>query len=198
MTFAMSGDEPLMACIYLLRHCQTRNSLTGLVSGQTDDEIVNNNGLKLFSSAARNLALAEVYASPLKRCRQTVHQLWSEIGFCLPVNWDKRLIERNMGNWEGKNKLQLANHYNDLFVNKKMNYMHTPPDGESFPDFYSRVNGFYLEIKKQLGKNPILICSHNQTLKLIYTLVMQIEIIDIWYSFDFEPGNLFEICLRHN
>ena len=47
----------------------------------------------------------------------------------------------------------------------------TPPMGESFDEFKFRITSFSHSIEKMLLKNNIIICSHNQALRMLTAII---------------------------
>ena len=51
----------------------------------------------------------------------------------------------------------------------------TIPEGEAFSEFYERVYSFYQDRLAKAEKN-VLVCVHNQTLKVLKAILFQNEI----------------------
>ena len=72
-------------------------------------------------------------------------------------------------------------------------FFSTPPNGESFSAFYNRI----LEIKKICYKyesKNILVCSHNQTLKMLYFILTEKEITqNAWEALSFPYGKITQL-----
>ncbi|MFR5989764.1 MAG: histidine phosphatase family protein [Faecalibacterium prausnitzii] len=69
----------------------------------------------------------------------------------------------------------------------------TPPKGESYDAFYQRVS----RISQRLFELPyhtVLICSHNQFLKMLYFNINQLPVTSSgWNSLDYASGVITKI-----
>lgn len=175
--------------IWLMRHLLTTDNKQGYISGQRDIDIDIN--INVDDEKEMVDFSGDVYSSPLKRCGNTIKKKVN-----VPqkkVICDERLLERNMGIFEGKKRSDLIYQYSEYFVNKKFNVFLQPPAGETFVEFYERVASFYINIIETRSKD-ILICSHNQTLKLLKCLIEKKEVsLDYWCGLNFSNGKIYEI-----
>lgn len=163
--------------IYFLRHAKTDFNHRNIISGQSDSPIICKS-ISLFPKQQFEL----IYSSPSKRCIDTLSSLKSTI---ITPKYDDRLLERYMGTFEGKSKEKLKTDFPNLFteINKTLYFdlFKTPPKGESFACFYERIYSFYQDCIVPNNNQTILICSHNQTLKMIYFIVTQTPLtFDKW------------------
>lgn len=174
------------ADVYFLRHLKTINNKLNIISGQMDSDVIQTNYLTInFSDFDR------IYCSPLTRCKKTLEILGERTYDASKIIYDNRLSERNMGMLEGKLKNNEELSYPELFIEGSFDVFQTPPYGESFEVFYKRVRKFYNEIICVNLEKDILICAHNQTLKLLRLLIMQKEITyESWSECSFENGKL--------
>ena len=177
--------------VYLIRHCKTENNGLGLVSGQSESTIVDYTvkSAYIFESAPY------MYSSDSDRCRETILKFVDIYKFCKgTVKFDHRLRERGMGVFEGVDKKKLVASQPEYFPDGEyFNFLKTPPQGEPFSLFYERVSTFVeAEI---MGKNQdIVICSHNQTLRLLQLILQKKEITyDNFKSISFRNGELNKI-----
>lgn len=165
----------LPARVYFIRHGETDWNVAGRLQGHTDTEL-NANGRRQAIIAAKALAqlvpaqeLASLpfFASPLKRVRQTVEILRSELGFePLGYTADDRLREIAFGSWEGRTWPEIRtrdpvgarNRDNDLWA-------YAPPGGESYADVASRLQSFLAGVE-----GPAVILSHGGVARALMTL----------------------------
>jgi len=174
--------------ILLLRHCRTRFNDLNIISGSDDSCAINHDAqIFIVDDFVKHNDLL-VFSSPLMRCVQTVELLKETRGLSFDYSKDARLIERNMGIFEGRERKALFVEYPQLFTNAQFNFASTPPSGETYSAFYDRVHSFYFEHIKSSMARHILICSHNQTLRVLYALINQVTVADIWYSKNFKNG----------
>lgn len=175
--------------VFLLRHLQTQNNNLHIISGQSDSPIINNNYLEINFSR-----FDKIYCSPSQRCVKTLKILGDHSIMTKKIIYDERLFERNMGSLEGMNKKECINKYPELFNKGIFNVFNTPPKGESYEYFKMRVMDFYNDNLYLNDKSNILICSHNQTLKLLRLLILKKNITyQSWAEFSFSNGQIVEI-----
>lgn len=156
--------------IFFLRHQATFNNEFGLVSGQADSPIIKE---KIYKENKENIKKIEiVYSSPSQRCLDTLHFI-PELTV-LPII-DKRLLERKMGDFENCSRQDLYQKFPAFFRNINgqifFRFELTPPNGESFSEFEKRISSFCSEIVFPCQKRNILICSHNQAIKMMYFIL---------------------------
>jgi len=180
--------------VFLLRHLETDNNVKGLISGRTESQIVSN---KLVGVEKIHL-LHKIYSSTSERCRETIKLFFERFGMAVETIFDKRLLERDMGEFEGQAKKELLKSYPDYFTlynsQIRFNSLMTPPRGESYDDFSERVKSFYAECcLKDHSETNILICSHNQTLKRLLLLINQKNSTELLKAEDIPNGKICKV-----
>lgn len=175
--------------IFFLRHLKTSNNDLCIISGQRDSEITDVN--RHFIDMSR---FDKIYCSSSLRCVKTLELLGTQSYTVSDIVYDKRLLERNMGNLEGMKKEDAKKKYSELFNGGTFNVFSTPPQGESYECFKERITEFYNEYLCEKESNNILVCSHNQTLKLLRLLVLEKHITHhSWLEYSFQNGELTTI-----
>lgn len=173
--------------IFFLRHLKTSNNDFGIISGQSDSEIIDTSRRLIDMSR-----FDKIYCSPSLRCVKTIELLGSQ-SYTVSSNivYDKRLLERNMGNLEGMKKEEAKKKYSELFKEAAFNVLKTPPQGESYECFKKRITDFYNEYLCESKSDNILVCSHNQTLKLLRLVILKKYItFHSWVEYSFQNGEL--------
>lgn len=91
-----------MTRIVLVRHCEAQGNTLGKLQGRTDCDVSGNGSiqLELVSLRLRNTPFTAFYSSPLKRAYKTAQAIDRYHG--LPIRTDPRLIEIDIGTWEGR------------------------------------------------------------------------------------------------
>lgn len=178
--------------LYVIRHCATEYNASNLISGNSDVPIIDRTvDISCYTKSDR----IKVYSSPLKRCIQTGNILKGKIGF-KRMQLDSRLKERNMGIFDGVDRKICIQKSADMFTSDgKFILEKTPPNGESFNDFYERVSRFWSDISIELKDYDIIVISHNQTLKVLYSIVNGLDIKNIWKKIYFRNGSLVNLTL---
>lgn len=176
--------------IYFLRHLETFHNELGLISGQCDSPITKNRIVKDDCCAVSKIQ--SIYSSPSQRCIETLRLIPE-----LPVSpeTDRRLLERNMGEFENCSRQELYQRYPMFFkkTNGRISFRFelTPPQGESLLDFRDRIASFCSEKILPYIEYNILICSHNQTMKMIYFALKGFSLTeDTWNTISFPNGEV--------
>ena len=177
--------------IYFLRHIKTVDNLLGNISGSSDSDILPEQSLCI--SCMMTERFDQIYCSPIQRCRDTIA--------LLPTSMQKNLSfipclkERSLGILEGMNRTEAMQQFPHLFENKKLKVYAQIPGGESIGDVQRRISGF-VDILLTNKDRQILVCSHNQTLKILLAEIIGISITDAyWQSVNFHNGEI--ICVDH-
>ncbi|MGD9567441.1 MAG: histidine phosphatase family protein [Sedimentibacter sp.] len=131
--------------IYLVRHGESEANIEKRYSGITDVELTKNGRLQA-KSAGQNLIsekISYIYASPLKRAKDTAKIISKEINFADEIITEPCLIEVNFGIFENMTWEEMRlNHREetDNWILKKHKYKF--PDGEDYDDIIKRVSVF--------------------------------------------------------
>lgn len=176
--------------IYFLRHAQTNNNISHIISGQSDKiDILPN---QVISNDIKFDGI--IYCSSATRCKSTIKMVR---GFQeRNVIYADNLLERSLGEMEGMNKDEAMEKYPNYFINGRVRVDACIANGESISSVKERLIPFLETILNPETEEDILICSHNQTLKVLYAMIKGIEITDeYWRNIDFESG---EIKLVHS
>lgn len=178
--------------LYLLRHFPTQNNINNIISGNQDIYAVD----VISNTFNVSYPVTKIVCSPLSRCIITMERYINDTGCkCECIICDD-LEERNMGDLSGIPKKQAADEYPMLFErcgeNAYFNIFKTPPNGESFDEFRLRIKNFLK--KMDFSNEKYMICSHNQTMKMIYHIIKNSAIsLDSWKNLNFENGVVYNI-----
>lgn len=103
------------------------------------------------------------------------------------------LKERNLGILEGMNRTEAVQQFPHLFENRKLKVSAKIPGGESIDDVKQRISVLTDNLLMHKDKQ-IMVCSHNQTLKILLAEIKGISITDTyWQSVNFNNGEI--ICV---
>jgi len=144
--------------IYLLRHGQTDWNLENRIQGHLDMPL-NETGRKEAETCRTQLAsvkIDQIIASDLLRAKETA-RIINEV-LSLPISFDSRLRELNMGDLQGMVAKEIPNESWDL-LNHEPHKIHA----ESLADFYKRTKSFFDEIDAQ--KNTLIV-AHGGTIRM--------------------------------
>lgn len=154
--------------ITLVRHGKTDKNFEGIMQG-TSNELLNDSGRRMcqrLRSELKDEHFDVCYMSPLVRCVETAMIL---VGDRVPIIPDKRLIERNIGEFEGKSK-------EEYDISKYWDYNLNSGDCgvEKIQDIISRCQSFLDYIYKK-DDQDILIVTHHAIFKVLYYLLNDVD-----------------------
>ena len=155
--------------IFLIRHGQTTWNRIGRHQGQLES-VLTSYGIKQVHGIAKRLAqvipklpLVAFACSPLFRCQQTAVIICDELGVNIDnINYDKRLMERNFGNWQGLTDAQIIKRFPQEWEFRKVDpwSYSIPGGGENYNELSDRVLSW---LREQKVNKPIIIVTHGQT-----------------------------------
>lgn len=184
-----------MINLYMVRHGETQLNEKKVYYGWTDVPL-NSNGVKQCEDLRDKLCDVKfdvVISSSLERALCSA-EIISGVNREAIIKYDD-LRELNFGKWE-----QL--HYNDIEKKYKVEWQAWTkdwenfciPGGESFSNLYKRVKVCLEDILKSYRDKTILLVSHEGTLKIITTLLLNMNSEDYWkFTFEFGRYSLYEI-----
>ena len=176
--------------LYFLRHCKTEYNDKKIISGSQDVHIYPKQEITNIDLIKSEKQLT-IISSDLIRCKETLDLLLPLINSPQYIFYTDSLRERNMGILEGMFRREADNKYPELFNQQRFIYYKTPPHGEEFDKFKKRISMIYKFIIMLSERQNVLICSHNQVLKLLYFQILNLKIDENWFKKEFCLG---EIC----
>ena len=162
----------------LFRHGQTDWNVEGKRQGWNDEADLTSLG-ELQSLAIADviptLGIKTLYCSDLRRALDTLN-IWKKAGALegVTVIYDDRLRERNFGIFEGKTELEITRYWSSyhhpqvLSVDK---WNQKIPEGESYSDFYARVNDWHKTVQTRNpdgSENVVGVLAHEGTNKMLW------------------------------
>jgi broad specificity phosphatase PhoE len=181
--------------IYLLRHFETNENSLGLIMGQLEADILSGNADILLPKEVLYAKKIDIYSSTSLRCRRTVENLCNRRNITKEINvhYNETLLERQMGVWEGMKKSEIMIKHRDMFDGKNMiPFMHQE-GGEEYGKFRERVDSVYKSIKIISYENVVIVCSHNQVLKMMWHLFREDNNLSYWNKISHPYGRCVEI-----
>lgn len=122
---------------------------------------------------------ATIYSSPLRRAVETAQA----IGGCqFQVLTDSRLMERSLGEWEGVAKTVIHRQYSEAFLDGKMDFYYTPPQGEAYESLIHRVSSFLLDVYRP--NRNIAVVTHNGVFRVMKSLLTGDGLSNVFSSFE--------------
>jgi broad specificity phosphatase PhoE len=181
----------------LVRHGETYANINKVWHGQTDTELtkLGHQQAKQLGKYFHNYMKPDViYASPLQRASITAQSIADKFG--LTVKLDPRLMEFDLGDWEGKTFESLRG-ADDILEQLVKNPDFTAPNGESQKRVKKRIVEAIDEI---VGKHPqenIIIVAHGVTLGIALSHYVEND-TTLWPQYSKHNTAFSELCLNTN
>lgn len=153
--------------IYLVRHGETDSNKNHILQGQSQNLQLNENGIRQatnLKNKLKDISFNVCFTSPLIRAWSTAMIL---VGDRVEIKEDKRLIERSLGDFEGKNHSSFDYH-------KYWNYNLNSSDEnvEPIQDIFKRCQSFLEDLKKNYkDQDTILIVGHGSTIRCLHHIL---------------------------
>jgi probable phosphoglycerate mutase len=147
-----TATQDAAPALWLVRHGESTWNVAGLAQGQHDQAELTERGLRQASDAAwqfRDRAIRAIYASDLRRARQTAAAFAAVVG--VPVFTDARLRERSLGVLEGVPSAALGPSVTGFDAGRVVDQDARPAGGESLREMYQRAAGFCDELAAAVG-----------------------------------------------
>lgn len=157
--------------IYIIRHGETQFNREGRIQGQVDNPL-NEAGIrlgKITGQALKEIRFDYILSSPLQRAIQTAQLVtgpsFEEKGYTLPIHTDPRLMEIDVGIWDGKiilpDQMEIDDPSFPLFFSDPE---HFPgfPGGETLQQVIERTAQVFDEIiqREDLKDKTVLLSTH--------------------------------------
>lgn len=157
--------------LYIIRHGQTEWNVKHKFQGQANSELTKKGVEEAImlgkSLKQRNEEIDLIVASPLKRTVHTTQLINDSLG--LDVEYDDRLKEINVGDFEGKIFEQELERYGELLKTiRTYPYDTVYPNGESISDVFNRVKSCVEEIKEKYNDKSVMLVVHGIVIKCLY------------------------------
>ncbi|MGE8203011.1 histidine phosphatase family protein [Heyndrickxia sp. NPDC080065] len=170
-----------MLTLYITRHGETEWNIQNRMQGWGDSELTENGIGNAVSLGGRlkEVKFKAIYSSPSKRTRVTAELIRGIKN--IPIVYDEKLKEINMGEWEGKTKSYIIDHYpNEYHLFWNAPHLYHSDNGENFIDLQIRVLKAIDTIKEQNTSGNILIVTHSVVIKMILALFKNTPLEKLW------------------
>lgn len=170
--------------VYLIRHGESIGNAKGIHQGQKNDFPLSERGrdqAKSLENFFKDIKINTIYSSDLKRAKETADIISRSKEFATIT--DKRLRERDFGVMGEKE--DIMEEWNDFLKDKIEKGIDpreaTPKGGESDKDHFDRVNSFFEDLKKNHGKDDvIIIVAHGGTNKVAMGVVNHFSLEEMY------------------
>ncbi|MFA7555960.1 MAG: histidine phosphatase family protein [Spongiibacteraceae bacterium] len=183
--------------IGLVRHGETFANLDKVWHGQTDTQLT----AKGYQQAKylgeyfhHYMRPSVIYASPLQRARITAESIAAK--FDLAVNLDPRLMEFDLGDWEGRT-FESLRQSEDILGQLVSNPDFTAPGGESQNLVKKRVVAAIDEIVQRHNEENIVFVAHGVTIGIAISHYLNND-TTCWPQYGKKNTAFSELCLNTN
>ncbi|MEC8221053.1 MAG: histidine phosphatase family protein [Nanoarchaeota archaeon] len=153
--------------LILVRHGETHWNTLNKLQSFTDNELNTNghNQAKKTASKLKTIHIDKIISSPLIRAIQTAEPLAQK--HSIEIEIDQRITERNYGELEGQNYLELVEFMKPIIKEGSFSKYNI----EEPLDFKKRISEFWEELhEKYFGKTVVLV-SHSGTFKMLLSII---------------------------
>jgi broad specificity phosphatase PhoE len=186
-----------MLKIYLARHGQDEDNFNGILNGRRDKPLTKK-GIEQAEEATRKtrelgFRFDKVYTSPLKRTRATAEIIASGTNSPTPEILGD-LIERDFGIMTGQPHSRIVEMCSpDILKSDDINYFLKPEGAETFPELLKRADGVLTEVRERHSDGNILLVTHSDFGKMIYTAYYKLNWKEVLKMFHFGNAELLEL-----
>ena len=172
--------------IYIVRHGETNSNVEGYLQGWTNDPL-NENGRALAvitGQGMKGIHFDACISSPLLRARETAEIILRESGNGIPIEFDDRIKEINMGDWERKKfrpgEREVDEHEIKLFFTNPFCFSGCPK-GENIAQVCDRTQDFLKELIARDDDKNYLITTHGFALRAMLNFLYD-DPNDYWHG----------------
>lgn len=156
--------------VYLFRHSESEDNRQHLFSGWRNPDLSQKGIIDAeeLAELLKDKSFSEVYTSDLKRNLATVTEVL-KYHPDVAITQDKRLRERNYGDLQGHQHLELMRQDLNLYLTYHRSYNIPPPNGESIAMVEERVLPFCNELIDHVKQNRqnVVVCAGNNSMRVI-------------------------------
>ncbi len=155
-----------MTTLYLIRHARSTWNAEGRMQGWADPPLddVGYRQAQALAERLKDEAFHAIYSSPLARARQTAEAIAAYHN--LPICFDERLRERNLGEWTGLTGSEADERFPDVQSNGDWR-IDGPPGGESQTELTARAAAAFAAILAAHPDERVAVVSHGGTLSAL-------------------------------
>jgi len=147
--------------LYVLRHGETNENITGIMQGNMETVLneVGKSQAKSVRNKVKEAGIDLVISSPKKRTVETAEIAAPNI----PIILDDRLLSRNHGEFEGmqRNQVNLQDYWN-IKLNKQFE------KAESMGEIFNRVSSLLNDISINYSDKTVLLVTHSGITRVLY------------------------------
>jgi broad specificity phosphatase PhoE len=170
-----------MLHLYVIRHGETEWNKQKRSQGRLDSSLTDKGKKDARSLGARlqDTKFRQIISSPSGRTLETARLVKGER--MIPLMTDERLMEIDLGAWQGKTEDEIKSLYPEEFAA----YWNEPEiyksvGGETFLQVQQRLKDFLEDLEKTVSDGNILIVTHGVVIKTLYLLCRDSSLKHLW------------------
>jgi broad specificity phosphatase PhoE len=170
-----------MLLLYIVRHGETEWNKEGRIQGRLNSDLTlkGKKYAKLLGERLKDTEFAHIISSPSGRTLETVQLIKGNRD--LPVVTDERIMEMNLGSWQGMKKDDLKG----LYPNEFDQFLRKPDEhqiegAESLDEMSDRAVDFLNGLKNRKDDENVLVVTHGRFISALYAVCKGVELKDIW------------------
>lgn len=186
-----------MLKIYLARHGQDMDNASRILNGRRDKPLTKK-GIEQANEVAGKIKTTgihfdHVYSSPLKRAYKTAGVITDILGISKPEVLSD-LIERDFGIMTGQSQSKIKEMCSpNIMQSDTITYFLSPKGAETFPQLVERAKKLLETLKAKHKDENILLVTHGDFGKMIYTAYYNLDWKDVLNMFHFGNSELLEL-----
>lgn len=189
-----SDDVSNSTSIELLRHGELEGG--DIFRGSTDDALTDNGWQQMVAALDSKNEWDIIITSSLSSCREFAEVIAQEEEIDLEVN--NQLIEIDFGDWEDKTLDAIMKEDGGLLNSWwESPAQVTPPNGEDFHDFRSRVLKAFKEILREYKGKNILIITHSGVIRIILMNILGMQ-DESMFRLSVDYASFSKVRIEHN
>lgn len=170
-----------MIHLYVIRHGETEWNKEKRSQGRLDSSLTEKGKKDARSLGDRldNTEFCQIISSPSGRTLETARLVKGER--MIPLTTDERLMEIDLGAWQGKTEEEVKSLYPeefDAYWNEPERYKGV--GGETFLQVQQRVIEFLKDLEETVTEGNILIVTHGVVMKTLYLLCRNTSLKHLW------------------
>jgi broad specificity phosphatase PhoE len=170
-----------MLYLYVIRHGETEWNKEKRSQGRLDSSLTvkGKEDARLLGSRLQDTEFKQIISSPSGRTLETARLVRGEREISLLT--DERLMEIDLGEWQGKTEEEIKTLYSDEFHsywNEPESY--TSVGGETFVQVQQRLGDFLKNLEKTGTNGNVLIVTHGVVIKTLYLLCRHSSLKLLW------------------
>lgn len=198
----METNTNKMGKLIFVRHTLSEWNSLGIWTGVTDVHL-SKEGFRVakkIGELLKNFHFDYIFDTPLIRTKETLREIL-DVNLAtsknVSIEESKELIERDYGDYTGKNKWEIKKEIGDeKFMKIRRSWDHPIPNGESLKMVYDRAVPFFLEKILPLLKDNknVLIVGHGNSLRALSKYIENISDSEINnFEIDFDAVTVYDL-----